>query len=100
MENQAGLSDQKIKELDAGDKFRPAEDRLANIDGDIQGLNKTMAVFEQKHTETAEKIKKVTVVPVPSPWSITLPIMLLLTTLLCTPLSTTSTMPQARLQGC
>ena len=23
------------------DKFRPAEDRLANSDGDIQGLNKT-----------------------------------------------------------
>merc|ERR1719285_106848 len=43
------------------DKFRPAEDRLANIDGDIQGLNKTVAVFEQKHTETAEKIQEVTV---------------------------------------
>merc|ERR1719347_224655 len=43
------------------DKFRPAEDRLDNIDGDIQGLNKTVAVFEQKHTETAEKIQEVTV---------------------------------------
>merc|ERR1719228_2822856 len=37
------------------------QDRLANIDGDIQGLNKTVAVFEQKHTETAEKIQEVTV---------------------------------------
>merc|ERR1719454_1555536 len=43
------------------DKFRPAEDRLDNIDGDIQGLNKTVAVFEQKHTETVEKIQEVTV---------------------------------------
>ena len=43
------------------DKFRPAEDRLANTDGDSQGLNRTVAVFEQKHTETAEKIQEVTV---------------------------------------
>ena len=31
-----------------GYKFRPAEDRLANIDGGIQGLNKTETVFEHK----------------------------------------------------
>ena len=43
------------------DKFRPAEDRLANINSHIQGLNKTMVVSEQKHTETAEKIQEVTV---------------------------------------
>ena len=43
------------------DKFRPAEDRLANINSDIQGLNKTMVVSEQKHTETAEKIQEVTI---------------------------------------
>ena len=43
------------------DKFRPAEDRLANINSHIQGLNKTMVVSEQKHTETAEKIQEVTI---------------------------------------
>merc|ERR1719291_1676007 len=60
--NAKAIADIK-NELDQSivDKFRPAEDRLANIDGDIQGLNRTVAVFEQKHTETAEKIQEVTV---------------------------------------
>ena len=31
-------------------KFRSAEDKLAYIDDDIQGLNKTVVVFEQKHS--------------------------------------------------
>merc|ERR1712179_381067 len=43
------------------EKIKPTEDKINNIDGSIQDVNKTLAVFEGRHVETVEKMKEVTV---------------------------------------
>merc|ERR1712041_25408 len=43
------------------EKIKPTEDKINNIDGSIQDVSKTLAVFEGRHVETVEKIKEVAV---------------------------------------
>merc|ERR1712226_1627204 len=43
-------------------KFKPTEDKLHGIDGQVQILNQTVAVFESRHAETVEKFKEVNVI--------------------------------------
>ena len=42
-------------------KIQPTEEKLRQVDGEIQVINKTVAIFESKHVETIEKLKEVTV---------------------------------------
>merc|ERR1719158_1514933 len=44
------------------EKFKPTEDKLNGIDGQVQILNKSVAVFESRHAETVEKFKEVNVI--------------------------------------
>merc|ERR1711962_647256 len=49
-------------ENDIKSKFKPTEERLNGIDGQVQNLNTTVAVFESRHTETINKLKEVNVI--------------------------------------
>merc|ERR1712089_801 len=49
-------------ENDIKTKFKPTEERLNGIDGQVQKLNTTVAVFESRHTETINKLKEVSVI--------------------------------------
>merc|ERR1711962_1315621 len=49
-------------ENDIKSKFKPTEERLNGIDGQVQKLNTTVAVFESRHTETINKLKEVSVI--------------------------------------
>merc|ERR1719283_503705 len=40
------------------DRIQPAEEKLANLDNNVSGLNKTIAIFEDRHVETVERIKE------------------------------------------
>merc|ERR1711962_815683 len=44
------------------EKFKPTEEKLNGIDGQVQILNKSVAVFESRHAETVEKFKEVNVI--------------------------------------
>merc|ERR1711890_220372 len=49
-------------ENDIKSKFKPTEERLNGLDGQVQNLNTTVAVFESRHTETINKLKEVNVI--------------------------------------
>merc|ERR1711955_78632 len=49
-------------ENDIQSKFKPTEERLNGIDGEVQKLNNTVTVFESRHTETMSKLKEVNVI--------------------------------------
>jgi chromosome segregation ATPase len=61
--NERAISDLKI-EFDESitHKFKPTEDMINNIDGKVEVINKTVAVFESRHLETIEKFKEVSVI--------------------------------------
>merc|ERR1719419_1729922 len=40
------------------ERIQPAEEKLASLDNNVSGLNKTIAIFEDRHVETVEKIKE------------------------------------------
>merc|ERR1719431_2013552 len=42
-------------------RIKPTEDKLREVDGQVQVLHKTVSVFESRHVETTERIKEVTV---------------------------------------
>merc|ERR1719153_564581 len=44
------------------EKFKPTEEKLNGIDGQVQILNKSVTVFESRHVETVEKFKEVNVI--------------------------------------
>ena len=46
---------------DIEDRLKQSEDQIKHIDDTIDGLHKTVAIFEGKHVETVEKMKEVTV---------------------------------------
>merc|ERR1719193_2380922 len=41
--------------------MKPSEDKLREVDGEISGLHKTVAIFESRHVETTKSLKEVTV---------------------------------------
>merc|ERR1712228_122154 len=46
---------------DIEDRLKQSEDQIKHIDDTIDGLHKTVAIFEGRHVETVEKMKEVTV---------------------------------------
>ena len=42
-------------------RLKQSEDKIKHIDDTIDGLHKTVAIFEGRHIETIEMVKKVTV---------------------------------------
>jgi len=44
-----------------GDRLKQSEDQIKHIDDTIDGLHKTVAIFEDRHVETVEKMKEVIV---------------------------------------
>ena len=42
-------------------RMKPSEDKLREVDGEISGLHKTVAIFESRHVETTKSLKEVTV---------------------------------------
>ena len=46
---------------DIEDRLKQSEDQIKHIDDTIDGLHKTVANFEDRHVETVEKMKEVTV---------------------------------------
>merc|ERR1719342_2013577 len=62
-DNERAISELR-NELDNSivEKFKPTEDKLNGIDGQVQILNKSVAVFESRHAETVEKFKEVNVI--------------------------------------
>ena len=49
---------------DTEDRFYQSEEQIKHIDDTIDGLHKTVAIFEGRHVETVEKMKEVTVLAV------------------------------------
>ena len=45
---------------DIEDRLKQSEDQIKHIDDTIDGLHKTVAIFEGRHVETVEKMKEVT----------------------------------------
>ena len=46
---------------DLEDRVKQDEDQVKHIDDTLNGLHKTVAIFEGRHVETVEKMKEVTV---------------------------------------
>merc|ERR1712098_350540 len=46
---------------DVEERLKQNEDQIKHIDDTIDGLHKTVAIFEGRHVETVEKMKEVTV---------------------------------------
>merc|ERR1712106_94467 len=46
---------------DVEERLKQNEDQIKHIDDTIDGLHKTVAIFESRHVETVEKMKEVTV---------------------------------------
>ena len=46
---------------DIEDRLKQSEDQIKHIDDTIDGLHKTVAIFEGRHVETVEKMNEVTV---------------------------------------
>merc|ERR1719481_2028767 len=62
-DNERAISELR-NELDNSivEKFKPTEDKLNGIDGQVQILNKSVTFFESHHAETVEKFKEVNVI--------------------------------------
>ena len=44
---------------DIDERIKPSEDKIGNIDNNLQNIKKTITIFENRHVETVEKIKEV-----------------------------------------
>merc|ERR1719234_2089469 len=62
-DNQKALGDLQSQIGDSiSQRMKPSEDKLREVDGEISGLHKTVAIFESRHVETTNSLKEVTVV--------------------------------------
>jgi chromosome segregation ATPase len=61
--NAKAINDLKFEIIESvSDKMKPTEDKVKKIDDTIQEVNKTLAIFDNRHVETVEKIKEVTII--------------------------------------
>merc|ERR1712212_643357 len=61
-DNQKALGDLQSQIGDSiSQRMKPSEDKLREVDGEISGLHKTVAIFESRHVETTKSLKEVTV---------------------------------------
>merc|ERR1719209_2054635 len=59
-DNQKALGDLETQIGDSiSQRMKPSEDKLREVDGEISGLHKTVAIFESRHVETTKSLKEV-----------------------------------------
>ena len=58
IEDERQMEDNKARN-DIDERIKPTEDKIGNIDNNLQDRKKTIIIFENRHVETVEKIKEV-----------------------------------------
>jgi hypothetical protein len=61
--NERTIADLRDKRDDSiNEKIKPTENKLNEMDGQAQGLQKTVAIFESRNLESVEKFKEVPII--------------------------------------
>ena len=59
LKQMTGSQNNNLRDIE--DRLKQCEDKIKHIEVTIDGLHKTVSIFEGRHVETVDKIKEVTV---------------------------------------